>query len=230
MTNVLGPKKNRVDTIQLPEFQEIIQNLRESECHPYYTMRNLALVCILWLTGKRANEVAAIPLENVELTPSTLNIGFIVGKKITITRYSTRLKQISRKDPYTKPVIDYYQHMIDNHPDTAYLFPSTRYSNLDQSITLDPEKPLHRTTVWRIVTTASPDIWTHLFRESMGERTVKKYGDTINGLFAVKRRLDLERLDTAMRYVERYAGERIESSVPDALVDTIDTTNPTTEE
>ncbi len=225
MTNVLGPKKHRPDTIKYPEFKAIITNLQEADTHPYYTLRNQAIVCTLWLTGKRANEVATIPMENIKQTPTTLDIGFIVGKKRTITRYSTRIKKLPLQDPYTKPIIEYINHMKKQYPDTLYLYPSTRYSNLTNTVTINPEKPLSRTTIWRIVTSASPDIWTHLFRETMGARTVQRYGDTINGLFAVKRRLDLERLDTAMRYVERYAGERIESSVPDTQIDTLETTN-----
>lgn len=214
MTNVKGDKKNRIDVIGLAEFQEMYKTLEAADAHPYYMMRNLAIICLLWLTGKRANEVASILLQAIQLTKDSLIVAFVVGKKHTITRYSTRTKAIPLNDPYAKPVLDYYTHMMDAHPDCLYLFPSTRYSNLNYSVTIDPEKPLDRTTVWRVVISAGEETWPHLFRETVGARVVNRYGDTINGLFAVKRRLDLERLETAMRYVERYAGEKLELSAP----------------
>ena len=37
-----------------------------------------------------------------------------------------------------------------------------------------------------------------------------RYGNTITGAFAVKQRLDLERIETTMRYVTRYAIDFIE--------------------
>lgn len=212
MTNVQGDKKHRDDVIRLPEFQEMLEKAGDHEKHPYYLIRDIAILCILWLTGKRADEVASIPLHNVKITGDTLDIAFVVGKKRTIARYSTRAKAIPLEDPYAKPVLDYYRHMMENHPDCRHLFPSTRYSNLDGSVTLNPAKSLRRTTVWRIVVAAGEETWPHLFRETVGARVVERHGDTINSLFAVKRRLDLERLDTAMRYVERYATEKLDLS------------------
>jgi len=85
---------------------------------------------------------------------------------------------------------------------------------LDGSVTLDPAKSLSQTTVWRIVVAAGEETWPHLFRETVGAKVVKRHGDTINGFFAVKRWLDLERLETAMRYVERYATEKLDLSAP----------------
>ena len=68
--------------------------------------------------------------------------------------------------------------------------------------------------MWRVVVSASEEAWPHLFRETVGARVVKRHGQTIVSLFAVKRRLDLERLDTAMRYIDRYVGEKMELSAP----------------
>jgi len=212
VTNVQGDKKYRDDVIGVTEFQEMLRKARDPEKHPYYLIRDPAILCILWLTGKRAAEVASIQLQGVALTRDTLDIAFVVGKKRTLTRYSTRTKAIPLRDPYAKPVLDYYTHMTENHPDCMYLFPSTKYSNLNGTVTLDPDRPLSRTTIWRVVVGAGEEAWPHLFRETVGARVVKRHGDTIDSLFAVKRRLDLERLDTAMRYVERYAAEKLDLS------------------
>ena len=214
MTNVQGDKKHRDDVIRLPEFQEMLEKAGDHEKHPYYLIRDLAILCILWLTGKRADEVASIPLHNVKITGDTLDIAFVVGKKRTIARYSTRTKAIPLEAPYAKPVLDYYNHMMEHHPDCRPRFPSTKYSNLNNSVTLDPRKPMSRWTVRRVVVAAGEETWPHLFRETVGARVVERHGQTINSLFAVMQRLDLERLDTAMRYVKRYAKEKMELSVP----------------
>jgi len=68
--------------------------------------------------------------------------------------------------------------------------------------------------VWRVVTQAGEEAWPHRFRETVGARVVKRHGQTIVSLFAVKRRLDLEKMDTAMRYIDRYVGEKMELSAP----------------
>ena len=92
------------------------------------------------------------------------------------------------------------------------MFPGTRYTHMDRGVGLDLLRPLSRTMVWRVVTNAGREVWPHLFRETVGARVARSYGDTLTALFAVKRRLDLERLDTAMRYVERYATEKLDLS------------------
>ena len=137
MTNVLGDKKHRPGVIPLTEFQEMHRVLESAEGHPYYVMRNLALVCLLWLTGKRAAEVAGILLQNMSLTADALTVGFVVGKKRTIARFSTRMKDIPLNDPYAKPVLDYYKHMLEHHPDALHLFPSTRYSNHSSRVPIE---------------------------------------------------------------------------------------------
>ena len=212
MTNVKGDKKFREDVIGLTEFQAMLDNTRGPDKHPYYLVRDPALLCLLWLTGKRASEVASILMRNMRLAEDALYVSFVVGKKRTIARYSTRTKVIPLGDPYVKPVLEYYRHMVEHHPDVEYLFPSTRYSNLDHTVALNPGKHMSRWTVRRVVVAAGEETWPHLFRETVGARVVERYGDSVNALFAVKRRLDLERLETAMRYVERYAGERLELS------------------
>jgi integrase len=214
VTNVRGEKKYRDDVIGLQEFREMLGRSQRPGKHPYYRRRDQAVLCVLWLTGKRASEVASIQLRYVNPARDTLDISFMVGKKRTVKRYSTRTKAIPLNDPYVGPVLEYYDHMVDNHPECMHLFPSTRYSNLRHTVKLNPEKHLSRATVWRIVVSAGEETWPHLFRETVGARVARYHGDTINGLFAVKRRLDLERLDTAMRYVERYATEKLDLSAP----------------
>ncbi len=65
MTNVQGDKKYRDDVIGVTEFQEMLRKARDPEKHPYYLIRDPAILCILWLTGKRAAEVASIQLQGV---------------------------------------------------------------------------------------------------------------------------------------------------------------------
>lgn len=102
--------------------------------------------------------------------------------------------------------------MEENHPECRCLFPSNRYSPLTDTVVLDPERHITRRTVHNIVTRTETGrlMWPHLFRETQGARVVRRHGDTIVSIFAVKRRLDLENPDTALRYVERYGTDLIQ--------------------
>ena len=49
----------------------------------------------------------------------------------------------------------------------------------------------------------------HLFRDSLGADIVKKHKGDIVSVYEVQRILDLERTDTAFRYLQRYAEQKI---------------------
>jgi len=218
LTHVQGGKRDRRDVIGEAEFRLMLEASKIGQLHPYYALRNPAVLCLLYLTGKRAGEVATVKLGDVVEAGDFLEVTFTVLKKRNRSPiWLQRTKALPLGDPYTRIVLDYLGYMEASHPDCLYLFPSTRYTHLNRGVVLDPLRPLSRTTVWRVVTRAGEDAWPHLFRETMGARVARSYGDTLTALFAVKRRLDLEKMDTAMRYVERYAVERIESATTKKL-------------
>jgi len=210
LTNVQGAKKHRHDVITEPEFQAALSNAELVDSHPYYRLRDKAILCILWLTGKRAGEVAALELDDVEQERGLLRITFSVLKKRETGRPHRRTKAVPVTDPYTEPIIRYHGYMVSRYPDCRYLFPTTTYSNLTGQVIIDNSRHLHVTSIWRRVVLHGPETWTHLYRETQGAKVVRAQRNQIAGLFAVKQRLDLERLDTAMRYVQRYGVDLIE--------------------
>ena len=147
----------------------------------------------LWLTGKRAGEVAQLQVSDIETEDKHLKVTFTVLKKRnSATMDLRRTKAIPLSDTYTEPVTKYYRYMRRNHPGVRYLFPSTTLSNLTATVILDKENHLDRTNVWRRVVLHGPETWTHLYRETQGARVVRAQRNQIAALFAVKQRLDLE--------------------------------------
>ena len=211
MTNVLGAKKDRTSVISRKEFDRALTSAKTMECNPYYGLRDCAILCLLWLTGKRAGEVAQLELDDVVVEAGLLRVTFTVLKKRNRDRLGLRrTKDIPLSNPYTEPIITYHDYMVANHIDCRYFFPSTRYSNFTGQVIVAVDSHLHRVSVWRRVTLHGPGTWTHLYRETQGAMVVRAQGNQIAGLFAVKQRLDLEDLNTAMRYVQRYGSDLIE--------------------
>ena len=213
MTFVRGRKAERKTVIEEDEFKAMLRRAGEDQPHEYYALRDRALLCILWKTGKRRGEVARLEVADLEVDRERglLHITFTLEKKrrgSILTR--RRTKTLSLEDPYVKPILEYLEYLKRLSPGCRYLFPSTRWNPLTGALTIIGDRHISGVQVWRIVTRAGPEAWPHLFRETQGARVVRRYGNTITGVFAVKQRLDLEQIQTAMRYVERYAVDLIE--------------------
>lgn len=227
MTNVKGEKRLRENVISRAEFDAMLRSAAENRPHPYYALRDQAVLCIFWKTGKRRGEVARLRVSDltVDREAGSLLITFTVLKKrrkVSLTR--RRTKALSLNDPYTQPILKYLEHMRTRHPDCIYLFPSTRLTGFgdEKTVTLIPDRHLSGPQVWRIVVAAGPRTWPHLFRETQGAKVAERWGNTLSSVFAVKRRLDLESERTAMRYVARYAVDFI-----DREADGVDLVEPT---
>ena len=213
MTNVQGDKKYRSSVISGEEFDKALQHAKGLESHPYYALRDQAILCILWLTGKRAGEVAQLEINDIELDHELLKLTFTVMKKRNSSnRDLRRTKAIPITDPYTDPITNYYYYMVENHSDCIYLFPTTILSNLTGQVIIKPESHLNRESIWQRVTLHGPETWTHLYRETQGAKVVRSQRNQVAALFAVKQRLDLEKMNTAMNYVQRYGLDIIEET------------------
>ena len=211
MTNVLGDKRYRTSVISREEFDRALLSARSMDGNPYYGLRDCAILCLLWLTGKRAGEVAQLEVDDVVVEEGLLRVTFTILKKRNSDRWGLRrTKDIPVSNPYTGPIISYHDYMVVNHGDCRFLFPSTRYSNFSGQVIVALDSHLHRVSVWRRVTRHGPGTWVHLYRETQGAMVVRAQSNQIAGLFAVKQRLDLEDLNTAMRYVQRYGSDLIE--------------------
>lgn len=88
-----------------------------------------------------------------------------------------------------------------------WLFPRTHFSPYLKTLTFDRT---HLTTrqLLRIVQKKNPNIWNHLFRETVGAEVVRQ-DKTIMAVWKVTKRLDLEKTETAWRYMDRYGTDVI---------------------
>jgi integrase len=213
LTHVRGDKRYRREVISEEEFKSMLERAAKNQPHPYYVLRDRALLCILWKTGKRRGEIVQLEVDDLEIDRQAglLHITFTVLKKRkgqTLTL--RRTKTLMLDDPYAEPIIEYFKHLRRLCPDSRYLFPSTRWNPATETLTIIPDRHISGRQIHNIVVRAGPETWPHLFRETQGAKVVQRYGNTITGAFAVKQRLDLESIQTAMRYVERYAIDLIE--------------------
>jgi hypothetical protein len=100
-------------------------------------------------------------------------------------------------DKYGKLIFEYYSYMLKHFPRCQYFFPSgvRRYI-------LRNDQHLTGRHLLRIVKQLDKTLWLHLFRKGKGSEVAKKYGRTLDSAFQVKETLDLERTETALRYIE----------------------------
>lgn len=219
----LHPKRYaRKTMISTEEFKQMLDEAKKRP-HPYYVLRDSAIVCIFKRTGKRRQEVAWLEVEDVLIKERYLSITFTVVKKRKGSVSSFRReKLISLKDPATKIILEYLNYYL-NHPHfldaselakgdkemKLYLFPTTHYDWFTNTLTLKPWRHLSGQQLLRIVQKLDPLTWCHLFRETMGAEVVRR-DPSIAAPFKVKQRLDLESYITAFHYMERFRPDIIE--------------------
>jgi len=98
--------------------------------------------------------------------------------------------------------------MKKNQKDCVYLFPSTQ-NFFGKLKIFDTQHHLSRCQVLRLLRKVDDNLWCHLFRESLGGRTAERLGRSIRTVYEIRELLDLEREDTAYRYVRKYAEHMI---------------------
>jgi Site-specific recombinase XerD len=206
MTRLSGPRKERTSVIGTEEFNDMIQQTYENEDGrpEYYAIRDRAVLCIFRLTGKRVKEVATLKQSDLDIKAPNLSITFSVVKKRKKQSLTTRReKQIPLADPLVPPILEYREWMNKNVGDAVeWLFPRTHYSPSFETLTFD-RTHLSTRQFLRIVQKYNPNIWCHLFRETAGADIVRE-DKTIMAVWKVKKRLDLEKTETAWRYMDRY--------------------------
>lgn len=206
MTNVTGPRKERTSVISAEEFNDMIQQTYEVEDgYPeYYAIRDRCILCIFRLTGKRVKELSLLKQTDLTIKGPNLSIIFSVVKKRKKQSLTTRReKQIPLTDPLVAPILEYKEWMQQNVGDAIpWLFPRTHYTPSFGTLTLD-KTHLSTRQFLRIVQKYNPNVWCHLFRETVGADIVRE-DKTIMAVWKVKKRLDLEKTETAWRYMDRY--------------------------
>jgi predicted phosphoadenosine phosphosulfate sulfurtransferase len=66
------------------------------------------------------------------------------------------------------------------------------------------DKALSGRQLLRVIKDLDPNVWLHLFRKLKGSEVARKYGRTLDSAYQVKTTLDLERTETALRYIEEF--------------------------
>lgn len=212
MTHVTGTRKERTTVITDEEFREMLDKTREPIANypQYYMMRDRAILCIFRLTGKRVSEVARLKQEDLAIKEGMLSITFTVSKKRKKQKITVRReKAIPLTDPLVASILEYKEWMQQNIGDQIeWLFPRTHFSPHFETLTFGFR---HLTTrqLHRIVQKYNPEVWPHLFRETVGADIVRA-DRSIMAVWKVKKRLDLTKTETAWRYMDRYGLDIIE--------------------
>lgn len=212
MTNVTGPRKERTSVISTEEFNDMIQQTYEvRDNYPkYYGLRDRSILCIFRLTGKRVKELSLLKQTDLTIKEPNLSIIFSVVKKRKKQKLTTRReKQIPLTDPLVAPILEYKEWMHKNVGDEIpWLYPRTHYTTSFGTLTLS-NNHLSTRQLLRIVQKYNANVWPHLFRETVGADIVRN-DKTIMAVWKVKKRLDLEKTETAWRYMDRYGIDVIE--------------------
>ncbi len=119
------------------------------------------------------------------------------------TKEYKSVKGASLEDRYIQNIIAYRDFLKVHYPENKFLFPSGR--DVFGHYIIIPERHLSGRTLLRIIRQLSKTAWCHLFRETKGAEIARARGRNITTVFEVKDTLDLEKEETAYRYVRRYA-------------------------
>jgi len=190
------------------EFQSMLEKADEHK-ESYYRIRDKALICLLKSWGKRRGEVGRLEADDLQIIGPELSITFTLEKKRKKSLMMTRReKRMPLTDPLAGPILEHWQWMKTHQPECKFLFPRTFYSGLTGILTFDVSRHLTGRQILRRVKALNPLSWCHLFRETVGAEIVRE-DNSIMAAFKVMLRLDLEDERTALRYVRRYAIDRI---------------------
>jgi integrase len=146
---------------------------------------------------------------NPELLNKPLPILQQEHKKWNLTPEGTRLKQTKRPkqtpitDKYAKLIMTYFKYMKTTYPNSRFLFPSGR-EVFGSCYVIDNNRPLSGRQILNVVKQLDPATWVHLYRKLKGSEVARKYGRTLDSAYQVKTTLDLERTETALRYIEEF--------------------------
>lgn len=207
MTNVKVIRNNVLNEEEV----KMMINKADEEKHIYLKLRAKCLVAIARRTGKRAGELNMILFKDVKVQENgDIDLVFTLEKKRKkeVIQKKSPPKTILHDDPYRQYIVDYLDLIKRKFPeDPIYLFPNITY--YFGNISIDLSKHITRQTVHNIIKRLNKNCWTHLFRESVGAEIIQR-DPSIFAPFKVQRRLDLEDINSAFRYMRRYAKDVIE--------------------
>ena len=172
----------------------------------FYERRDMALIAILALFGKRAGEVCRVRREHVYFESDRILIKFRILKrgKGKIRKAKKPIVYGGNKprpldNPLTKLILEYMKVRDVMYPNSPWLFPSTK----------DVGKSISSHRVWMIIRKLKPKdkIWPHWFRHSLAVRMVR-HGEA--DIFDLMEWFDWKKPDVAVDYVRAEGKGRIE--------------------
>jgi hypothetical protein len=111
-------------------------------------------------------------------------------------------KGVLTSDKFAQHVITYWEYMKQHYPKAKFLFPSGK-TLFGKSYIVNNDKALSGQQLLNIAEELDPSIWLHLYRKLKGSQVAKKYGRTLDSAYQVKEVLNLEKVETALVYVEQ---------------------------
>jgi len=114
-----------------------------------------------------------------------------------------RTKKVLLEDKYAKLILEYVAWLQQNNPNGIYLFPSGRA--VFSTYVIINAAHLSGSQLLRLIKPLNRKLWLHLFREMKGAEIARDLGNKVTAVADIKQTLDLEREETAFKYVERYA-------------------------
>ena len=121
-----------------------------------------------------------------------------------------RTKKLALEDKYCRLIIEYADFLKAKYPDAKFLFPSGR-TVFGQSYMVYGDRHLSGRQLLRLIKLLNPKAWLHLFRETKGAEIARTEGNKLTTVYEIRDTLDLEKEETAYRYVRRYAVQEIPS-------------------
>ena len=150
--------------IQRKEINHIVNSIKIS---PKMTneeknviFRNRVLVCLLYLTSARISEVLSLKKSNFDFN-TTKSTNYLIRKMKNQKnkKNPTKIIPIPKSDKFSKDIKLYVERLPKEN---SYLFYQRKkvfgwtYERIN--------KPMHRSTAFRIIKKIDPDIWCHWFR------------------------------------------------------------------
>jgi integrase len=122
-----------------------------------------------------------------------------------------RTKRVSKNDKYARLILEYLSYLERVFPETIWLFSSGH--SVFGSYIIQPSKHLSGRQLLNLIKPLNRFAWLHLFRETKGAEIAKELGRNLRAVYEVRETLDLEKEETAYRYVRRYAVQEIKAEV-----------------
>ena len=165
---------------------------KEPDPLDFRVSRDMAILALLALFGKRVGEVARLKMNDVEFTDEHLMVRFSVEKKRT--PYIVK-KPKSLNNPLVEHVRKFLMIRNECYPESEWLFPSTKLK----------KKHITPHRIWSIIHTINPNLWPHWFRHSLADLMVQSGEDVIE----LMDWFDWDDPRVAIQYTRGGAGRRV---------------------